>query len=182
VVARQNKKMARLIEQMLDFLRLETHAERYPRERVDLSALLTDLVWDMSLIREKGIELTWQIADGIAVPGNRELLSRMASNLITNAYRYGKEGGHTHLTLERIGDVIHLTVADDGVGIAPEEQDKIFHRFYQAESSRSGKGLGLGLSMALEIARFHGGTITVESTPGVGSSFRVELPEKKSEY
>ena len=66
--------------------------------------------------------------------------------------------------------------------IAPEEQDKIFHRFYQAESSRSGKGLGLGLSMALEIARFHGGTITVESTPGVGSIFRVELPEKKSEH
>ena len=182
VVARQNKKMARLIEQMLDFLRLETHAERYPRERVDFSALLTDLVWDMSLIREKGIELTWQIADGIAVPGNRELLSRMASNLITNAYRYGKEGGHTHLTLERVGEWIHLTVTDDGVGIAPEEQDKIFHRFYQAESSRSGKGLGLGLSMALEIARFHGGTITVESTPGVGSSFRVELPEKKSEH
>ena len=67
--------------------------------------------------------------------------------------------------------MLHLSVAVDGFGINGEEQQKIFRRFYQADNSRSGVGLGLGLSMAYEIARFHGGDISVESVPGNGSIF-----------
>ena len=177
VIRRQNRRMSRLIEGMLDFLRLETHAERYPAEEVDLSALYEDLSADMALIREKGIELTWDVTPGVTVTGNRELLRRMGANLLSNAYRYGVEGGHTHLSLTQEGDDVFLTVTDDGIGIREEEREMIFKRFYQSESSRSGPGLGLGLSMAREIARFHGGDITVESQPGEGSSFTVGLPK-----
>lgn len=72
-----------------------------------------------------------------------------------------------------------LSVSDNGIGIAPEEQEKIFRRFYQVDSSRTGKGTGLGLSMVQEIARFHDGKISVKSEPGKGSIFTLTL--KKAE-
>ena len=69
-----------------------------------------------------------------------------------------------------------LSVKDDGIGIAEDKQEKIFHRFYQTETSRGGEGTGLGLAMAYEIVRYYNGTIEVESAPGKGSTFTVRLP------
>ena len=77
-------------------------------------------------------------------------------------------------------DKILLSVADDGIGIAEEEQSKIFGRFYQVDPSRSNAGMGLGLSMANEIAKFHGGEIQVESAPEKGSVFTLILPCEKN--
>ena len=84
------------------------------------------------------------------------------------------------LILQKANGEILLTVRDDGIGIAKEEQEKIFRRFYQTDSSRTNAGMGLGLSMAQEIARFHRGEITVESTPDVGSTFQVRFPVSES--
>ncbi len=92
------------------------------------------------------------------------------------AYRYGKEGGHILVRLQGGEQGLELSVADDGIGIAPEEQGKIFKRFYQADHSRTGAGTGLGLSMVSEIVRFHGGRVSVESVLGQGSCFVVWLP------
>ena len=178
VIQRQGRKMTKLINDMLDFTRLEMHAERYPLEATDLSGLTESICADMALIRDQDIALTWEVEPGITVRGNRDLLSRMLTNLISNAYRYGKPGGHIRVSLGRTGGGIELAVADDGIGIAPEEQEKIFRRFYQSDSSRSGAGTGLGLSMVQEIARFHGGEIRLESAPGQGSTFTFFLPEK----
>ena len=178
VIARQGKKMARLIQDMLDFSRLELQSERYTRERVDLSALLETQCPDLALIREQGITLTWDAAPGIAVMGNRELLTRLLTNLVSNAYRYGRPDGHIQVSLTETGSEAVLTVADDGIGIAQEEQEKIFRRFYQADSSRTGQGSGLGLSMVQEIARFHGGGVSLTSEVGNGSTFTVLI--KKS--
>lgn len=75
------------------------------------------------------------------------------------------------VNLEKNTDEIRLSVEDDGIGIAPEEQERIFRRFYQTDSSRTGEGTGLGLSMVRQIAEFHGGTVQVESVPGKGSIF-----------
>ena len=178
VIQRQGRKMTKLINDMLDFTRLEMHAERYPLEATDLSGLTESICADMALIRDQDIALAWEVEPDIAVRGNRDLLSRMLTNLISNAYRYGKPGGHIRVSLGRTGGGIELAVADDGIGIAPEEQEKIFRRFYQSDSSRSGAGTGLGLSMVQEIARFHGGEIRLESAPGQGSTFTFFLPEK----
>ena len=126
---------------------------------------------DMALIHKKGITLTRQVQEGITCSGNQMLLTRLLVNLISNAYRYGKENGHILVKLEKNTDEIRLSVEDDGIGIAPEEQERIFRRFYQTDSSRTGEGTGLGLSMVRQIAEFHGGTVQVESIPGKGSIF-----------
>ncbi len=173
VIQRQSRKMSRLINDMLDFTRLEVSADRYVMEPIDLTELVVFVCADMALIREKGITLQCDAENGILFCGNRELLTRLLTNLVSNAYRYGKENGHIWVRLRKENRKIQLAVQDDGIGIAEEEQHKIFRRFYQADNSRSDTGMGLGLSMAQEIAHFHGGEITVESDLGRGSTFTV---------
>lgn len=171
VIRRQGKKMSRLIDDMLVFMRLELHPDNYEKHPLDFSALTAAVCSDMALIREKGISLESNIEPGAAVMGNEGLLTRLLTNLISNAYRYGRENGHIFVALKKETGGILLTVSDDGIGIAEDEQEKIFHRFYQTDSSRSDTGTGLGLSMVKEIAEFHGGRITVKSKPGAGSTF-----------
>ncbi|MCI8590833.1 MAG: HAMP domain-containing histidine kinase [Lachnospiraceae bacterium] len=171
VIQRQSRKMSGLINDMLDFARLDTHSDRYGKVNIDMTELVTSVCTDMALIREKEISLQFEVEKGVGFYGNRELFSRLLANLISNAYRYGRENGHIWVRLWTGEKELHLSVADDGIGINGEEQQKIFRRFYQADNSRSGVGLGLGLSMAYEIARFHGGDISVESVPGNGSIF-----------
>ena len=165
--------MSRLIGDMLDFMRLELRADAYPKSRLDFSALTEEICSDMALIREKGISLQKEIQKGIFVMGNEELLTRLLINLIGNAYRYGRD---IHVVLERGKEGAALRVQDDGIGIAKQDQQKIFRRFYQAEPSRAGMGSGLGLCMVWEIARLHGGQIHVESELGVGSVFGFSMP------
>ncbi|MDO4261381.1 MAG: HAMP domain-containing sensor histidine kinase [Eubacteriales bacterium] len=171
VVERQGRRMSRLIRDMLDYTRLEMRADSYQKETVDLSGLTRSLCADMALIRERGISLDWRIQEDVFCTGHPGLLTRALSNLISNAYRYGKDGGHILVTLRTEEGRILLSVEDNGIGIAPREQEAVFRRFYQADSSRSGEGTGLGLSMVLQIARFHGGTVTLQSEPGQGSIF-----------
>ncbi len=170
-IQRQGRKMSKLINDMLDFTRLEMRAESYVCEPFDLSELVQSVCLDMSLIQEKGIVLKCETEERLRFCGNRQLLSRLLTNLISNAFRYGRENGHIFVKLASKEDQILLSVSDDGIGIAKEEQDQIFQRFYQADNSHSGIGTGLGLSMVKEIARFHGGEICVESEIGVGSTF-----------
>ncbi len=175
VINRQGRKMSRLINDMLSFARLETRSENYTKEEIDMTALTESLCADMALIKQNGITLTCEAEEGIFCLGSRDLLSRLLSNLISNAYRYGKENGHIHVRLTKDGDKLRLSVSDDGIGIVKEEQEKIFRRFYRAEGSRTGTGVGLGLSMVQEIAHFHGGEISVKSEPGIGSEFIFSL-------
>ena len=180
VIRRQSRKMSQLINDMLDFTRLETGAVKYPVESVDLTELVSSMCSDMALQRAKNITLQYEAEPGITIEANGELLSRLLTNLISNAYRYGKEDGHIWVCLKKLPDKILLSVADDGIGIAEEEQSKIFGRFYQVDPSRSNAGMGLGLSMANEIAKFHGGEIQVESAPEKGSVFTLILPCEKN--
>lgn len=174
-IQRQGRKMSRLIGDMLEFTRLEVSPDRYRKETLNFTELVESVCADMTLIRDKEITLRYEAADTIEFCGNQELLTRLLTNLLSNAYRYGKENGHIWVYLQRANGEIHLTVRDDGIGIANEEQQKIFRRFYQTDSSRANTGMGLGLSMVQEIARFHRGKVTVESTPGEGSTFQVSF-------
>ena len=176
-ILRQSKKMSRLINDMLDYIRLEMRAESYKKETIDLTELVESLCFDMALIKEKDIVLSWEVEKNICFSGSRLLLSRLLTNLISNAYRYGKEEGHIFVCLKRREHQITLSVSDDGIGIAQEEQLKIFQRFYQADTSHSGSGTGLGLSMADQIVRFHKGSIRVESALGKGSTLYIFFME-----
>ncbi len=176
VISRQGGKMSKMIRDMLDFVRLEIRADSYTRSRVNMTELVTSTCADMKLIEEKGILLHCEAEDSVMVLGNSELLARLLSNLVSNAYRYGRENGFIRVLLRKNGDEAILSVTDNGIGIRKEEQEKIFHRFYQADASHSGAGTGLGLSIVSEIAKLHGGSIQVESEAGVGSSFIFSLP------
>ncbi len=170
-IERQGKKMNRLINDMLSITRMELNPQRYSFEKLNLSELCETLCFDMSLIKDKDITLEAEIEGNIFINANSELISRLISNLINNAYRYGNQGGHIWVKLESKEGIAALSVKDDGIGISREEQQNIFRRFYQVDSSRSNGGTGLGLAMANEIAQFHDGEISVDSVLGQGSTF-----------
>lgn len=177
VIQHQARKMSGLINDMLDFTRLNMKIDRYPLESFDLSDGVTSLCADMALIREKNIELSYDsIEKGILYTGNKALLIRALTNLISNAYRYGKENGHILVSMQKTESSVIISVQDDGVGITEEEQDKVFRRFYQGDNSRGDIGAGLGLSMVEEIVRFHGGQVLLESKKDIGSTFTMKLP------
>lgn len=175
VIQRQSWKLSRLVDDMLRFTRLERKSDHFTKEVIDFSKLVSSVCEDMEPFKENGIILTATVEDEIFVLGNQELLTRLLSNLIGNAYRYGRENGNIQVTLTGNQRNAVLSVCDDGIGIAPEDQNKIFHRFYQVDPSRAGNGTGLGLSMVQEIAHFHDSTISVDSEPGKGSIFTLTI-------
>ena len=124
-----------------------------------------------------GTELTLDAPEPVEVQADVLLMTRVLNNLIANAFRYGKGGGHVSVTVRRENGWAVLAVRDDGIGIAPEQQERIWQRFYQVDPARSGgEGTGLGLYMVRQIARLHGGTAEVDSVPGQGSTFTVRIP------
>lgn len=172
-ILRQSRRMSKLINDMLAFTRFERQAENYVSETVDLTELVKSVCFDMALIQTNGIHLEYEAEESIVFHGNRQLLSRILINLIHNAYQYGKENGRIIVRLSSQEHEIVLSVSDDGIGIAKEEQPKIFRRFYQSDPSRSAGSAGLGLSMVQGIAQFYGGSVSVESELGHGSTFIV---------
>ena len=180
VIKRQTQKMSKLINDMLDFTRLEKGAENYEITLIDMTNLVLSICRDMALIKEKGICLTYEVEPNIIFKGNEQLLSRALANLISNAYRYGHKKGNIWINLKHEGESsIKLSVKDNGIGIKKEEQEKIFYRFYQADASHSGEGTGLGLAMVHEIIKFHKGEIYVESQLGKGSTFTIIFQHKE---
>lgn len=147
----------------------------YPLEKLDFSELVGDVCSDMSLIKDKNITLKWHTRSDVFISGNRMLLTRLLTNLISNAYRYGRQDGKIIVTLEADEEIL-LKVEDNGIGIPDDQQKKIFERFYRTDMSRNTEGTGLGLAMVRDIADYHGGYVEVSSKVGTGSIFSVHFP------
>jgi signal transduction histidine kinase len=109
---------------------------------------------------------------------DRQLLSRVITNLLDNALKYSPEGAACELTARADGGELVFSVRDNGIGIEPDQIERIFDRFYQVDSSstRRFSGAGLGLSMVRDLVHHLGGTVTVHSVHGEGSTFTVRLP------
>lgn len=179
VIEEQGQHMSQLVQELLGLTRLQQGTTRYPLQRADVSGFVTACCEEFVPADDRGITLTTDIQPEVQATFNPSLLQRAVYNLLQNAYKYGKPGGHITVTLREAGHGAALSVADDGIGIAPEDQEKIWQRFWQADPSRSEDGgSGLGLSMVQEIAAFHGGRATVDSTPGQGSTFTITLPRR----
>ncbi len=104
---------------------------------------------------DRGIKLTCNVENGVEVEFNAALMQRLIQNLLQNAYKYGREKGHVCLALKKADGRAVLSVKDDGIGISPDDIDKIWQRFWQADPSRNERGSsGLGLSMVKEIQNF----------------------------
>jgi signal transduction histidine kinase len=108
-----------------------------------------------------------------------ERLGRVLRNLLANAYKYGREGGHIWLNVEDRPDEVCIAVTDDGPGISAADQQRIFERFYRGGAGSTASGSGLGLAIARGLVELHGGTLQVESSPGVGSTFLITLPKRE---
>lgn len=176
VIEEQGKHMSELVQQLLGLTRMQHGTDRYPMRRSDLSIFVESCCGEFMPHDSRGISLETDIKPGIEADFNPALMSRVVQNLLQNAYKYGRENGHILVGLERRGGGALLRVRDDGIGIAPEDQDKIWQRFWQADASRGEDGgSGLGLAMVKEIAEFHGGRASVDSEPGKGSTFMVEI-------
>ena len=171
----------RIVLDLMDTVSIEQGRLALSLVPSDLGTLLHSVEKDFSSHPSSGnnqLVLTIQ-PDLPEISADPERLIQVVTNLISNAYRYGKENGHILVRLhsndtgasERRS--LSLSVEDDGIGISKEEQKHIFQRFYQVDPSRSGAGTGLGLSMVQQIAEFHNGTVTVKSAPGDGSIFTV---------
>lgn len=179
VIEEQGQHMSQLVQELLGLTRLQQGTSRYPLQRADASGFVTACCEEFLPADDRGITLTTDIQPEVQATFNPSLLQRAVYNLLQNAYKYGKPGGHITVTLREAGHGAALSVADDGIGIAPEDQEKIWQRFWQADPSRGEDGgSGLGLSMVQEIAAFHGGHATVDSTPGQGSTFTITLPRR----
>ena len=164
-------------KKLLHITRLEQGTQKTYMERADLSALAEAVCEQQRLIAPAGTELTLDAPEPVEVQADVLLMTRVLNNLIANAFRYGKDGGHVSVTVRRENGWAVLAVRDDGIGIAPEQQERIWQRFYQVDPARSGgEGTGLGLYMVRQIARLHGGTAEVDSAPGQGSTFTVRIP------
>ena len=178
VIEEQARHMSELVQQLLGLTRMHHGTDRYPVRAGDLSAFVEMCGSEFVPENDRGITRRTEIEAGIEIKFNAALISRVVHNLLQNAYKYGKEGGHICLRLKRTDDGAELSVTDDGIGIAPEDLDKVWQRFWQADASRGEDGgSGLGLAMVKEIAQFHGGSASVESRLGQGSTFTVFLPE-----
>jgi signal transduction histidine kinase len=147
---------------------------------------LVEIVGEMALrletqARAAGVELQFELPhEPIVIFGDRLRLEQVLNNLVTNAIKYGA-GRPVGIHLEEREEQAAVLVRDQGIGVAPEDQARIFGRFERATATRQSESLGLGLYIAKEIVTAHGGTITVISEPGKGATFQVLLPLRRTE-
>jgi len=177
-IHRQARKMSELIGKLLSYTRLEQGTRRIDRELLDLGALAADICEEQRTVASRDITIECEAEPEVYVDGDAALLISLVQNLITNAVKYGKDGGHVYVRVYREKENACVLVRDDGTGISEEDLDRIWNHFYQADRSRSdeSRGVGLGLSLAQQIARLHGGRITAASKLGEGSEFIFSMP------
>ncbi len=169
-----------LIERLLELARADSGREAVEIQPMDLRQTLESIVAQWQQVSAaRNLEFSANTGDQATfVMGDEALLRRMTEILLDNAFKYTPSPGWVRLSLEQKTESAWITVQDSGIGIAPEDQDKIFERFYRVDKARSRAqgGTGLGLAIAQWIVSQHHGTIAVESRPGEGAMFRVELP------
>ncbi len=183
MIHRQAVKMSGIISQLLSMMRLDQGTEMPSMEQVDLGELLRNFYKEQTenqMCDDK--RLIVEVREEAEVWGSSVLLTRLIQNLVENAFKYGKPRGHAWVTLDVSEDEVLLQVRDDGAGIEAQHQDKIWQRFYQADPAHSGEmGVGLGLPMVAQIAKVHGGYMTLESTAQIGSIFTLHLSRCKKD-
>lgn len=179
VIERQADRISNLIGQLLQMTRLEQGTVSICREEADLSELAEVVCEEQRTVHpERSIE-TW-LEPGVCTYFDVTLITRVLQNLLANACQYG--GPRIMVEVRRARDSVELSVFDNGKGIAPEEQQKIWKRFYRVQTARSaGEGTGLGLPMVAQIVQLHGGTVELDSRAGWGTKFTVRLPVVEQE-
>jgi len=177
----ETARMADLVESLLTLARADEGRFDLHRKPVDLNILVRDVAETAQILGEEaGITVTVEPLEAATVMGDALRLRQLFLNLITNAVKYTARGGKIDLSLVRRGAMVEFSVSDTGIGIAGADLPYVFDRFWRADRVRSRQsgsgGVGLGLAISQYIAHAHGGSITVASRLGRGSTFTVTLP------
>ncbi len=177
VLERQCRRIALLVNELLDVSRLRLGRLELRPEDLDLAEVARETVGHL---QEAGVRLGSRIEVVAAGPAlgrwDRIRIEQVVTNLLSNAIKFG-QGKPIALTVASEGDRAVLEVRDQGIGIEPDDQERVFGRFERAVSSHHFGGLGLGLYISREIVAAHGGTIRLTSHPGAGTTFTVDLPK-----
>ena len=175
----------RLLDLINDIIKLSKldGGQQMPKENVSIKDICADAVSTLKpMAREKNVTVSCS-GDRGEINGVRSLIYETVYNLLENAIKYNREGGVVQIYIIDEKDSVRLTVEDNGIGIPPEDKQRVFERFYRGDKSHSGKidGTGLGLSIVKRAVAYHGGTVTLESQEGRGTEISVVLPKNLSE-
>ena len=183
------KRLKNLLQQILDLRKIDNKKMRLSVSYGDVLAFLKELYEESFsfMMNEKHINFLFEIeVDNIKGYFDKDKLDKIVSNLLSNAYKYTPSGNSVTLNvgvrLTEAHEYLVLKVKDEGIGISPKEQDKIFTRFYDNKFSKPGLSNGIGLSLTKELVELHHGHIEVESVLGKGSVFTIEIPLDKGCY
>lgn len=183
LIERKAKGMSDMISQLLFLSRADQGRQTLAIEELDLSELTMMAAEEEQMLADeegRGMRIETRIEPGIQAQADETLYIRMLVNLISNALRYSRDGGVVEVSLKKEEGEIIGKVADHGSGISEKALPHIWERFYRADASRTAEGhSGLGLSMVKWITEAHGGSISVESTEGEGSTFTFRIPQKR---
>ena len=181
IMDHETLRLSKIVNDMLDLSRLDLNAVTFDISKVDMNKIIEDIRTEMNIqAKAKGLEIEYSLERSLPkIITDKERLTQILMNLINNAVKYTPKGKIT-VKVSMEGKDMHFIVKDTGLGIAKNNQDKIFGRFYQVDSSytRSAGGVGLGLSLCKEFVEVLGGKLWCESAPGKGSEFHFTLPLK----
>ena len=180
IIRKESERLTALINNILDFSRIEAGKKEYTFRETDVADLVRSTLESYRFeIEQNGFRLEEKIEDNLPpLQVDREAIARSLLNLVNNAVKYSVSDKYLGVSLYRRNGGVNLEVVDHGIGIPPNEQAKIFEKFYRACDPlvHNTKGSGLGLSLVRHIVEAHGGEVGVESSPGKGSKFTITLP------
>jgi len=186
IITAETARLTRLINNVLDFARLERGEKKYKLEQCDLTALLKETCETFQPHFDAN---TFKFECGapdqpVFVQGDRDALAQIIVNLLSNAEKYSGDEKQIEIRLEKNDSKAEITVLDRGIGVPKGCEQKIFEQFYRAHDSLSSgiQGSGLGLTLARQIARAHGGDLTCQPRDGGGSCFVFKLPLRRQDH
>jgi two-component system, OmpR family, sensor histidine kinase SenX3 len=180
-IRHESNRLGRLVSELLELSRLQGGEPPAEPKPVSVDRIVAEVV-DRTRTPAAAKQITVRAAGlrGLTVHGNESQLVTAVANLVDNAIAYSPESTQVHISARGDAETVEIAVTDEGIGIEPRDQDRIFERFYRADRarSRSTGGTGLGLAIVKHIATNHGGRVDVTSTVGVGSTFTLRLPAR----
>lgn len=180
VITRESERLSRLIDNVLDFSRIEGGRRTYDIAPTAVEPLVRETLHAFGyVLAQQGFKVEVAVASDLPeVPMDAEAVGQALANLVDNAIKYSRERKVIRVGADVRDGRLALSVADEGIGIPPEEQSRIFEKFYRVGQSETQgrRGSGVGLALVRHIAEAHGGQVTVESRPGAGSRFTLWLP------
>lgn len=181
-LTREARRLGNLVQDIIDLSRLQSPEAPYEPQLTDCRAVINAAIQRQETRAEQH-EIALHSPDPARIPplevwGNEDLLITAVHNLLDNAVRYSPAGGSVTVSASRDEDWVYIRVADTGIGIPADAQERVFERFYRVDPARSRAtgGTGLGLSIVKHIVADHGGSVSVESEEGVGSTFTITIP------